>query len=193
MVTQPEIAVHYYVAGRPPFLNLSDVADEDVDGVLADLAAEHERGRNRRRFGRLYMELRAEAERRLRDAFTATGGRIERRAPHYFTLGESPWFRQLSPRMESIEILLSDLPADATSITWWDSFAAMAEGEDLGLPVAPAELCRRVHRLDDVAELVEAYGLPASQDEGPSDPMSAQHTFVEIQVWTDEPVLAHLR
>lgn len=187
-VVIPDVAVHYHLADRPPFLNLSDVPEDEIDAVLVDLAAEHADGRNHRRFGRLYMDLRKETERRLRDAFVAAGGIIERDAPHYFTLGDSPWFRRLAPSMVAVEIALADLPDESTSITWWDSFAAMAVGEDLGLPVAPEGVRGRVHRLGDIPALLDRFGSPDPGGEGPSDPMSAAHTFVEVQVWSDAPL-----
>ncbi|GJM39069.1 MAG: hypothetical protein DHS20C19_24360 [Acidimicrobiales bacterium] len=187
-MTVPDTAVHYFVRGRPPFLNLSDVAEADQDRVLAALAAEHAAGRNERRFGRLYLDLRAQAEQRLREAFAAAGGVVERAAPHYFTLGESPWFRRLSPDMDAIVIPLDQLPESSTSVTWWDSFAAMAVGEGIGLPVAPDELRGRVHRLTDIPDLADRHGLPGPPADDPSDPLVATHTFVEIQVWSDAPL-----
>jgi len=184
----PDFATHYFISSRAPFLNLSDLVGDELDRVLEALRAEHQAAQNLRRFGALYMSLRAETEQRLRRCVVAAGGTIHRDAPHYFTLGSSAWFAGLSPQMSSIEVPLAEFPSESTSVTWYDSFAAMGAGKDLGLPVAPPDLLGTVHRLEDVATLAAAHGLPSPDDQAPSDPMTAEHTFVEIQLWTDDPI-----
>src|ERR1700733_666854 len=110
----PDFATHYYRASRAPFLNLSDLADEQAVAVMAELTRERREGAQQRPFGRTYLEMRRTAE-----------DRPERRPPHYFVLGESPWFRGLAVDMEEIRVPLSDLPGAQTTVTWGDSFAAM--------------------------------------------------------------------
>lgn len=110
--------------------------------------------------------MRRVAEDRLRRQFTALGGRPERRAPHYFVLGESPWFRRLAADMEEIRIPVSDLPGAQTTATWGDSFAAM-------------EAAR--------------YGIPKPAPEGYEGLAAADtpETFIEIHLWSDDPVRSY--
>ena len=84
----PEVVTHYYLAGRKPFLSLSELADAELDAVLADLSMLRDGGRQHRPFGPRYMHLRRLTEARLRELFIAAGGQPERTAPHYFVLGE---------------------------------------------------------------------------------------------------------
>lgn len=78
---------------------------------MAEPIRERREGAQQRPFGRTYIEMRRVVEDRLRRQFIALGGRPERRAPHHFVLGESPWFRGLAVDMEEIRIPVSKLPA----------------------------------------------------------------------------------
>jgi hypothetical protein len=98
----PDFVTHYYRASRAPLLNRSDLPDARAMAVMAELIQERREGRQQRPFGRTYIEMRRVAEDRLRRRFTALGGRPARRAPHYFVLGESPWFRGLAADMEEV-------------------------------------------------------------------------------------------
>ena len=105
-----------------------------------------------RPFGRTYIEMRRVAEDRPRRQLAALGGRPERRAPHYFVLGESPWFRGLAVDMEEIRIPVSELPGAQATVTWGDSFAAMEATRDFGLAFVPKPYCGRLYRLEDIAD-----------------------------------------
>jgi hypothetical protein len=70
----PDLVTHYYIAGRAPFLNLSDLAEERLDAVILDLERERARGASARVFGRRYMELRRRTEEKLRSLFIEVGG-----------------------------------------------------------------------------------------------------------------------
>src|SRR3954471_1530462 len=120
-VDLPNFVTHYHLADRPPFLNLCDLTDDELDAVLADLGRLRRTGRHHRPFGRQYMEIRRATEARLRAGFVAAGGRPERRSPHYFVLGESAWYGRLGERMGEVRLLLTALPAEQTSWTCSDS------------------------------------------------------------------------
>lgn len=180
----PDFATHYYRASRAPFLNLSDLPDQQAMAVMAGLIRERREGVQQRPFGRTYIEMRRIAEDRLRRQFTALGGLPERRAPHYFVLGESPWFRGLATDMEEIRVGISDLPGAQTTVTWGDSFAAMEATRDFGLTFTPKPYYGRLYRLEDIADLAARYGIPKPDPEGYEGLAAADtpDTFVEIQV-----------
>ena len=186
----PDFATHYYRASRAPFLNLSDLPGEQAMAVMAELTLERRAGLQQRPFGRTYMEMRRVVEERLRRQFAALGGRPERHAPHYFVLGESPWFRGLAVDMEEIRIPVSELPGAQTTITWGDSFAAMEATRDFGLAFVPRPYYGRLYRLADVADLAARYGIPKPDPEGYDGLAAADipETFIEIQLWSDDPV-----
>ncbi len=44
----PEFVTHYYRSSRQPFLNLSDLADDDAIGVMAKMIEERRQGLQQR-------------------------------------------------------------------------------------------------------------------------------------------------
>ena len=194
----PTFVTHYHHAGRAPFLNLSDLPDEHLTLVLAELAVPAEQTVSARRFGPRYMALRRATETCLRERFVAAGGRPQRRAPHYFVLGASDWFAGLYLHAGTVRLPLSALPPEVTSLTYADSITAMGLGVPLGLPAPHPDHAGRVYRLDALHELAARHNPHA--DDAP-DQLAGytghQHqpvdSYVEVQLWSNEPVLAHLR
>lgn len=186
----PTIVTHYYLAQRRPFLNLSDVPDDQLPSVIADLQELSRSGQQTRTFGRVYVEWRRVTERALREGFDAAGGQRQREAPHYFVLGTSPWYEGLAAGMRSVTLDLASLPDEHTSWTLTDSFDAMGCGGSFGFP-AREDRDTSVYRLADLDRVLAHHPLyderPDAYDLGPG----ATIPFVEVQLWSDEPV-AHL-
>lgn len=185
----PDYATHYYLPMRRPFQNLSDLSDDELGPVLAELQQLSRDGAQVRRFGRPYIEWRRLTEAKLRKGFLAAGGKIERPAPHYFVLGESRWYESLAPDMRSIRTPLTELPTEVTSWTVTDSFDAMGCGASWGFPPREGR-DERVYRLEELAERLKDHEIvePDGHDLGPG----AHLPFVEIQVWSDSPIRQHL-
>lgn len=191
---QAAFATHYYLPDRAPFLNLSDLDADATAAVYREMALLRAAGKQHRPFGRRYTEWRSLTEKRLRELFVARGGRPERDAPHYFVFGESPWFEHLADGMRAIRVPLASLPHNVTSVTVPDSFTAMEFGERFGFPAAPNPSHGRVFLLDELDEVVAEFGNPAPSwqtrhvdwQEWPAA------AYIEIQLWSDAPVLAHL-
>lgn len=181
---------HYHLAGRPPFLNLSDLQPGNADGVLAELNLLAGGRRSHRRFGPKYLTLRTATEELLRERFVARGGRPERRAPHYFVLGESAWFRGLYADCAEIRVALQQLPAKATSITWPDSVASMGLLNSNGHLTGDRSQDGRVFLLEELPDVVDRYGLPDSDvpDSYDGHQHQAFDHFIEVQLWSDEPL-----
>ncbi|MEM9202592.1 MAG: hypothetical protein AAGC53_13065 [Actinomycetota bacterium] len=190
----PSHVRHYYRRKRPPFLNLSDLPDDELEVVRARLVEEGRAGTNHRNFGPRYMELRRRTESKMRELFIEGGGEPERLAPHYFVLGQSSWFEGLSPDMAYVELPLGSLPDAQTSFTHPDSFTAMALGPDYGVPYEPRPCHEQVFRLADLPAVVEQFGLPEDPGATGYEGYAGRpfEMYVEVQVWTDEPVAEHL-
>lgn len=191
------VVTHYHRAGRPPFLNLSDLPEDQLKLVLAELSEPDQQAVSARRFGPRYMALRRTTETRLRERFTAAGGRPERRAPHYFVLGESDWFAGLYLDAGRVRLPLSALPSDVTSITYADSITAMGLGVPFGLPAPDPDHAGRVYRLDELDDLIARYDRPAgAAPTGLTGYAGHQHhrvdSYIEIQLWSNKPICAHL-
>ena len=182
----PDYVTHYYVAGRPPFRNVSELTDPEWEVIRQELEAERFAGTSSRVFGRRYLELRPATEAKLRDQFVALGGEPERTSPHYFVLGSSTWFRGLAHEMHEVVVPLAELPDSATSMTIPDSMTSMGLGGEFGLPVENKPHHGRVFRLSEIPEAVKEFGLP--EDE-PGDYAGYQHRsfelYAEVQVWSD--------
>jgi hypothetical protein len=181
---------HYYLSDRRPFLNLSTLAAPDLDAALEELRSLRQAGGHERVFGKRYMEMRRLTEQKLRRLFAATGGVMQRQSPHYFVLGESEWFGGLARNMKSVVLPLAVLPPAATSFTYPDSFTAMALGPRFGLPYAPRPYHDQVFPLARLDAIVQQYGLP---DDAPRSDYAGYtqrpfEKYIEVQLWTDDPV-----
>lgn len=192
-IVLPEVVTHYYLAGRP-FLSLSELSDAELDAVLADLSVLRDARRQHRPFGPRYMHLRRLTEARLRELFIAGGGQPERSAPHYFVLGESPWYRGLAANMAQAQLPLSALPPTQASITYPDSFTAMGFGAQFGIGHEPTPYHGRVFLLGELPCLVERFGIPDPAWDGDYQAWSTwpAEAYIEVQLWSDEPIADYL-
>jgi hypothetical protein len=192
-VNQPAFVTHYYRASRQPFQNLSDLEQETALDVMRQLMRERQAELQHRIFGGTYLKMRCLTEQRLREGFLMVGGQPTRAVPHYFVLGESPWFRGLAHDMQEIRLPISDLPASATSFTYPDSFTAMGAGPEFGFPQDPKPHHGRVYLLQELERIVTGFGLPASRTEddyGGYEHRTLEH-YIEVQLWSDEPITQH--
>jgi hypothetical protein len=190
MEDYPDFVTHYHLPGAAPFLNLSDLATEELSAVLLALDKRREAGDHQRVFGSRYMDLRRRTETRLLKLFRQAGGRPQRGAPHYFVLGESAWYRGLAPGMQAIVLPIAELPSAVTSFTYPDSFTATGLVAEFGLPYEPRPYHNRVFRIEELREVVKRFGLP-SEEPDPVYQGYEHRTFekyIEVQVWSDAPV-----
>lgn len=89
MTNIPDQVVHYYLPDKKPFLNLSDISEEERKPILEDLEKRRLAGKMKRGFPDWYFPQRQEAEKNLMKAYLEKGGKPERQAPHFFSLGRS--------------------------------------------------------------------------------------------------------
>ena len=190
----PDFITHYHLPDRRPFLNLSELDDESLAETIAELRIVGTAGRSERRFGPRYMSLRKRTEELLHHRFVQAGGRPQRRAPHYFVLGESAWFRGLYQDAAAVRLRLDDIPTEQISFTLPDSVAAMGLLPEYGIEVTPRPYHGTVFRIEELTDVAERYGLP-----GGARPASYQgyefedvEHFLEVQVWSDEPLEPYL-
>ena len=191
----PDFITHYHLADRRPFLNLSDLDEPSLTSVLSGLQATAESGVSARRFGPRYMKLRRDTEDVLRTRFIEQGGQPTRRSPHYFVLGESPWFRGLYGDAAEVRVRLNDLPTEQVSITYPDSITSMGPLAEFGITVSHRPYHGNVYRIEELSQLIARFGLP----HGPKPHTYEGHQFedfehyVEVQVWSDDALGAVMR
>lgn len=187
----PDFITHYHRADLPPFLNLCDLDDAELQGVMRGLQATAESGTSQRRFGSRYMALRRATETRLRSRFIDRGGKPTRQSPHYFVWGECPWFRGLYRDAGEIRLRLDDLSPEDVSVTYPDSLTSMGLLGDFGIEVSPREYHGNVYRLEELPWLVRRFGRPAGLEPDSYDGHQFDDTFehyIEVQVWSDAPL-----
>lgn len=193
----PDFITHYHSQADRPFLNLSDLEPNELGEVIEGL--KQRRADNpgyKRTFGKRYMDFRRRTETKLRGLFEARGGEPERLSPHYFVLGECAWFSGLYPDSEAVTLDWRSLPKKAVSFTYPDSFVSMRLGPDYGLPPDPLEpYHERVFFMDELADVVAEHGLP---DGDVDETYEGYHKrkfekYIEVQVWTDDPVAKFLK
>lgn len=183
----PDFVTHYHLHDRRPFLNLSDLEGDELERVRLGLQALRKERGHQRPFGRQYIEMRRLTEERLRRLFVEAGGRPERLAPHYFVLGTCDWFRRLAPDTREVTLALDDLPSAVTSFTYSDSFEAMGFGDRFGIPrqeVLPYH--DRVYRMEELGTVLDEFGMPGVEDDEYWNEQVER--YVEIQLWSDDPV-----
>jgi hypothetical protein len=176
----PEFATHYHLPDREPFLSLSDLDGDIEHPVFVEMLNKHREDTGYRRiYGKKYLEMRMEAENKLRRLFEHRGGKPNRHYPLYFILGESQWFGGLNEDHEKISVPLSEFPNRSTSVTYPDSYIAMSREDK--------PYFEKVYFLDELEEFVSSYGLP--EDEEPELYerywVGDFEKYIEIQVWDD--------
>jgi hypothetical protein len=191
----PDFVTHYHLPGTPPFLNLSTLPEPELNLVLRLLEAGRTQGDHRRVFGTRYMDVRRRTESKMRRLFEAGGGLPQRSAPHYFVLGESPWYRGLAAGMQAVTMALGDLPSATTSFTYPDSFTAMSTLAEFGVSYEPRPYHGRVYRLDELADVVDRYGLPVDTTPTIYEGYETRpfEKYIEVQLWSDGPIAGLLR
>jgi hypothetical protein len=186
----PDFVTHYYLPGRQPFQNLSELDEPRLSQVMQGLIEQRKGGVQHRLFGSKYMTMRRLVEERLYRAFVEVGGQPDRYSPHYFVLGESAWFQGLGTDMQQLRIPLSVLPIEKTSVTYPDSFTAMEVAEEFGLPHEKQPYHGQVFRLTDLPSLIATYGLPNPNPDSnyAGYERRSPEKYVEVQVWSDDSI-----
>lgn len=188
MAAVPDFITHYYRPDRRPFMNLSDLDEHQLATVLADLQHNEASGLSHRRFGPQYMRLRRATEQLLRDRFIERGGRPSRHSPHYFVLGESPWFRGLYEDAAEIRLALAALPSDQVSVTYPDSVTSMGLLAQFGIELPLRAHHGTVFRVEELDDVITRYGLPNGPKPDSYDGHQSEEFehYIEVQVWSDD-------
>lgn len=188
MTAVPDFITHYHLPDRRPFLNLSDLDDTSMGTVLSELRTTARTGFSQRQFGPRYMELRRSTETLLRSRFVGRGGRPSRTSPHYFVLGESPWFRGLYRDASEVRVPLAALRTEHVSVTYPDSVTSMGLLSGFGIDVSPRDHHENVYRIDELPGLIERCGLPSGVKPGSYEGHQRDdfEHYIEVQVWSDD-------
>jgi len=176
---------HYFERDFGPFRAFTELPIEEARSVLLARKAAGKIGAPniedflQKRYGR---------EQRLREAFAARGGRIERTSPYYFFLGEEPQWASAYDHPECVKIPMNEFDPLTVSFTYGDSFAVFNPAL-----FGPEEYWGKVYFADEILELIGRIGLPPPVEYDfkrgiyPKDKhIHNLLKYVEAHVWSDE-------
>ena len=173
---------HYFDKRKIPFLNLSDLTDEEAIKLHTNLSAENNE-RNifaERDANGQYMIQRRIVEKRAYSMFVRKGSKPQRQAPHYMILAEKElaeckaWFIDCGV----IKIPIDEFDKSTVSFTYGDSFPTFK-------PIFDEEPEYNLYLYDEILEIIQQQGMPPSRN----DDMSwLEPSYIEAQVWSDETI-----
>ena len=170
---------HYYEKGRKPFLNLSDLADEEAIQLHTKLTSENKIFAWRDAEGQ-YMFQRRIVEKRAYSMFVRKGGKPQRQAPHYMILADKEleeckaWFLDCAV----VKIPIEEFDKNMISFTYGDSFPTFK-------PIFDEEPTYDLYLYDEILDVIKKRGMPPRRN----DNMSwLEPSYIEAQVWSDETV-----
>ena len=188
----PRFLTHYHLSDVDPFQSISELDDEQWTTLCKDLAHRREVDASyNRRFGHSYRAVRLEVEEMLKDEFVSKGGIVTRKAPHYFCLGVSNWWKSFCDHSE-VRISLDDIDPRTVSFTYPDSFTSMGILGRFGISHEKKPYHGKVYFLDEIQDVIREFGMP---EDRPLSNYSEYHKedleiYVEAQLWTDVPIVS---
>jgi hypothetical protein len=187
----PAFLTHYYEASEQPFSSLSDLDGASLEKKFAELAPLPMR---LHRFKSAqaaceYMQLRREAEARVRLQFISKGGTPILQHPRYMVLGTCRWFDDWYVEKREIRVPLDEFDDRQISFTYPDALVSMVLAERQQW--APF---RKPHHgitftKNEIREVVTTYGLPNEDDPAA---LRIEERLIEAQIWDMAPLQSHL-
>jgi len=172
---------HYFEKSKHPLLSLTALPIEEAVAIQNKLVSEQKVFAAQR--NEKYLPRRHELEKLVRGMFIEKGGKPEKETPHYFVIGECPWLATWYEQADYIKISISEFDMKTVSFTYGDTFPTFSPNVTNDM-----EYRRTVYTYDEILKIIEKYGMP--QDKW-DKPIFAQPSYIEAQVWSDEPVLRY--
>jgi len=173
---------HYFEKEAGPFANLSELSLDDEQKIQDKLKREGKVFAAQRNAE--YFSRRRYLEQLVRKLFMEKGGCPIRQTPYYMVVGECPWLETWYQAGRHVKIPISEFDLKTISFTYGDMFPTFSPKvtDDL-------EFRRTVYTYDEILNIIDKYGLPQNTWR---QSVFAQPAYVEVQVWSDEPI-AHYR
>lgn len=173
------VLYHYYDKRSGPFRNLSELSIDEAKAMLEEIRANRPSSQCAQRHNR-YVEYRRNCEDILRREFLKKGGIIQRHPPHYMVVEHSPWLSTWYEDGGVVKIPIEEFDLRTLSFTYGDSMPTFSPTVRDG-----KEYQRRLYTYEEILRLIDQYGLPQEwNDDGKHGP----ERYVEVHVWSDEPV-----
>lgn len=175
---------HYYDRTIGPFKNLSELAMEEANRILREIATTKPNVQcAKRQMG--YMQARIYYENILRNEFKKKGGLIQRKVPHYMVVEHSPWLSTWYENSSFIKIPIEEFDLNTVSFTYGDSHPTFSDRVNDG-----KEYRKKLYTYDEILEIIEKYGLPQDWN---NDGKYGPERYIEAHIWSDETIGAYLK
>jgi len=176
---------YYYERNLGPFRMLTDfTVDEARKIVTADIGKKNTKYTDVEGF----LQMRYGCDARLREAFLARGGRVERNNPVYMMLGEHSSWATAYEKPAVIKIPLAEIDPMTVSFTYGDSFVIFEQNK-----FSTEEYWGKVYFRDEMLELISRIGYPPQVDYDFKDedhtkysPVADHLLYVEVHVWCNK-------
>lgn len=169
---------HYFEKEKGAFNNLSELKIDEAQKIQNQLKGVFAAQRNSE-----YLNRRKYLEKLVRELFIQKGGNPERLTPYYMVVGECPWLNSWYKESSHVKIPISDFDINTLSFTYGDTFPTFSDKitDDL-------EYRKTVYTYDEILKIIEKYGLP---QEKWTKQIFAQPAYIEVQVWSDKPIMQY--
>jgi len=175
---------YYYERDLGPFRMLTDLS---IDKAREIISNEIKNKQTKHTDIEGFLKMRYDCDTRLREAFAARGGRVERKNPVYMMLGEhTPW-KSAYENPAEIKIPLAEIDPMAVSFTYGDSFVVFEQNK-----FSDEEFWGRVYFRDEMLELINRIGYPPqveynfkNKNYTKFSPAADHLLYIEAHVWSD--------
>lgn len=169
---------HYFEKEKGPFAHLSGLPIDEAQRIQSDLQKEGKVFAAKR--NPEYLTRRRYLEQLTRKLFIEKGGLPIRETPYYMVVEECPWLNTWYKDAGYIRIPISEFDLKTISFTYGDTFPTFSPKVTDNW-----EFRRTVYNYDEILKVIAKYGLPQNDWK---EPIFAQPAYVEVQIWSDEPI-----
>ncbi|MDU1402995.1 hypothetical protein [Clostridium sp.] len=172
---------HYYDKMTGPFMNLSELANEEANFILKKIKENKPKAQSAQRDYE-YMFRRRMYEDILRKEFLKKGGIIKRDVPHYMVVEHSPWLSTWFENSSFVRISIEEFDTKTISFTYGDShptFSPWPRDDDW------KEYRRKLYTYEEILEIIKKYGLPQDWN---NDGNYGPERYIEAHIWSDDTI-----
>ncbi len=176
----PKYIFHYYELENGPFRNITEYGQEKAKIIQSKITE----GWNSKR-PKNYLDLRFALEDRIKEQFILKGGKPNRKAPFYFTLGDCEFAKSWYVNPGVIKIPLTDFKPEHVSFTYPDSMVSYQLYDEPKLKTYRKDCNGQIFLLEDINALIKEHGLPTTE-KSQSEERFIYDKYIEVQVWDDQ-------
>ncbi len=165
-------------------MNLSDIPIEEAKKILNEFKQRKPSVQCAGRHDE-YMETRLYYEELVRKLFIQKGGIVTRYAPHYMVVEHSPWLSTWYENSAYIKIPIEEFDLRTISFTYGDSHPTFSPKVN-----DTKEYRKKIYMYDEILGIIKKYGLPQDWN---NDGKFGPERYIEVQIWSDNPINKYKR